>query len=90
MVAVVGETLIEDPVPRLLPVPFAPEYQRMLDPVPAVPPLAVRVTVELGHCLLETLAIVGRLELVLTVTVAGAPKPTVRTQPLLSVMELKV
>ena len=43
MVVLVGETVIEVPVPSAVP-PHDPEYQFHVAPVPSVPPISVKVT----------------------------------------------
>ena len=78
-----GLTVMEDPVPTCVPPQF-PLYHTRLDPVPGVPPDALRV-VDWPAQIVEllALALVGAVEFVFTVTVTlaqpvGVPQPPSR------------
>ena len=67
----VGDTVIEFPVPTAVP-PHEPENHSAVAPVPAVPPLTVRVVEPPLHIVVVPVIPVGAILKVFTVTVALA------------------
>jgi hypothetical protein len=71
VVLVVGDTVIELPVPITV-LPHEPENQSATAPVPALPPLKVRVVDPPLHIVVVPVILVGATDKVFTVTVALA------------------
>lgn len=67
MVLAVGETEIELPVPTDVP-PHEPVYHSAVAPVPAEPPLKVKVVDDPEHIVVVPVMLVGAVLFVLTVT----------------------
>ena len=79
----VGETVIEFPVPADVP-PHEPVNHSAVAPVPAVPPLKVRVVEPPLHIVVVPVILVGATDNELTVTVTGVLVADVQVDPLVN------